>query len=69
MELAVNGIAFVVDELEGVGTIAIHVSVAVWSPSVREQEGHLVGRLRPQTNEIPEHVAILKCSGHMMVRY
>ena len=59
MELAVDCLTILVDQLEGVGAVAIHVPVAIGNASVTEQEGHLVGGLRAKTNEVPEHVWIL----------
>lgn len=43
VELAVDGFAVVIDQLEGVRAVAIHVAVAVGKPSVTEQEGNLQG--------------------------
>ena len=59
VELAVYRFSFTVDQLEGVGAIAIHVPVAVWGATVREQEGYLMGGFRAQSDEVPEHVCIL----------
>ena len=42
MELAVDWLAIFVHQLEGVGAIAIHVTVAIRDASITEQEGHLV---------------------------
>lgn len=44
MELAVDAFAVSVDQLEGVGTVAVHVAVAVRQASVAEQERHLRGK-------------------------
>ena len=40
VELAVDlfRISISVDQFEGVGAVAIHVAVAVWDPTVTEQE-------------------------------
>lgn len=43
MELAVDGLATVVDQLEGVRAVAVHVAVAIGQTAVAEQEGHLQG--------------------------
>ena len=59
MELAVDGLALVVDQFEGVGAVAVHVAVAVGDAAVGEQEGDLVGGLRTQRDEVPEHVGVL----------
>ena len=39
--------------------VAVHVTVAVGGASVAEEEGHLVGRLLAQSQEVPEHVRVL----------
>ena len=39
MEFAVDSFSVVVDQLEGVWPIAIHVTVAIWDTTVTEQEG------------------------------
>lgn len=41
VELAVDGLAVVIDELEGMRAVAVHVAVAVGKTTVTEQEGHL----------------------------
>ena len=45
VELAVDAATNFVDQFEGVGPVAIHVSIAIWNASVTEQKGHLVGGL------------------------
>lgn len=50
MELAVDGLAFGVEQLEGVRAIAVHVAVAVGKTAVAEQEGHLQGQERGMKN-------------------
>ena len=62
VELAVMSLAFVVDQLEGVAAITIHEAVAIRNTTVTKQEGHLVGGLRTQGDEVPEHVRILQMS-------
>lgn len=59
VELAVHWFLITVDQLESVRPIAIHVPVAIWNATVTEQEGHLVGGLWAETDEVPEHVWIL----------
>lgn len=59
MEFAVDGLVVAVDQLEGVAAIAVHVAVAVRGAAVGEQEGHLVGSLWTQGDEVPEHVWVL----------
>jgi len=60
VELGVDGLTLGIDELEGVGTIAVHVAIAVGGAAIAEQEADLVSRLRAQGEEVPEHVRILK---------
>ena len=62
MKLAVDSLPLSIDHLECMRTIAIHESVSIWSASVGEQEGHLVGCHGHQGDEIPEHVRILEMS-------
>ena len=64
MELAVNSLAIFVHHLESVGTVSVHVPIAVGDSPVTEQEGDLVCGLRPETEEIPEHVGILETKNH-----
>jgi hypothetical protein len=59
MEFAVDWLVIFVDKFEGVTSVSVHTSVAVWRASIGEQEGHLVGGLRPQGDEVPEHVRVL----------
>ena len=42
VELVVDGVAIFVHQLEGVGAIAIHMTVAIRDASIAEQEGDLV---------------------------
>lgn len=59
VELAVDGLASGIDQFEGVGAVAVHLAVTVRDASVGEQEHGLVGGLRPQRDEIPEHIRVL----------
>ena len=59
MELAVDSLAIIVHHLESVGAVTVHVTIAVGDSPVTEQEGDLVCGLRPEAEEIPEHVSIL----------
>ena len=59
VELAVDWCPITIDQLEGVRAIAIHVPKTIWDATVTEQEGHLVGGLWAETEEVPEHVWIL----------
>ena len=59
MELAINSLVLSIDQLEGMGAIAIHVLVPIGDATVREQERDLVGGLGTQADEVPEHVGIL----------
>ena len=38
VELAVDGVTRCIDQFEGVGTIAVHVAVAIGNASVAEEE-------------------------------
>ena len=48
MKLHINTFIILINHLEGMGPIAIHVPVAIGDASVTEQEGHLMSALRPQ---------------------
>ena len=63
MELAVDGLAILIHKLERVAAVAVHVAYPVRRAAIREQEGDLVSRLRPQRDEVPEHVRVLEV-GH-----
>ncbi|RUP46373.1 hypothetical protein BC936DRAFT_147035 [Jimgerdemannia flammicorona] len=52
--------AGVVNELEGVGGVTVHVAVAVWRAAVGKEDGHLVDGLGDQGEEIPKHVRVTK---------
>lgn len=41
MELAVHGIAVLIDQFEGVAAVAVHVAVAIRDTTVTEEEGDL----------------------------
>ena len=62
MELAVHGLSVLVHELERVTAVSVHVAHTIWSTTIREQEGHLVGGLWPQRDEVPEHVMVFEVS-------
>lgn len=62
MELAVGHLPLCVDHLEGVRTVAVHVSVTIRYSPVAEHVHDLVCRLRHQRQEIPKHVRILQMS-------
>ena len=59
VEFAVDRFAFLVDQFEGVASVAVHSAVSVGRASIWEQEGHLVGGFRSEGDEVPEHVRIL----------
>ena len=40
-ELAVHGLAVLVDQLEGVAPVAVHVAIAIRDATVTEQKGDL----------------------------
>ncbi len=60
VEFAVKVFILVVDQLECVRSVAIHVPVAIRNTPIREQEADLVCRLRSQRNKVPEHVLVLQ---------
>ena len=59
MELAVNSFLLLINHFESMTSIAIHVLVAIRNATITEQETHLMGGLRTQGDEIPEHVGVL----------
>ena len=60
MELAIDRVSYCIDHLEGVGTIAVHVAVAIRDASITEEEGDLVGGFWTKGDEVPEHIHILE---------
>ena len=60
VEFAEDRFAFLVDQFEGVASVAVHPAVSVGRASIWEQEGHLVGGFRSEGDEVPEHVWILR---------
>ena len=59
MELAVDSLPLSIHHFKCVTTISIHVLIAIRNTAITEQEAHLMGGLRTQCDEIPEHVRIL----------
>jgi len=59
MELAVDSLSLGIHHFKGVTSISIHVLITVRNSTITEQEAHLMGGLRTQCDEIPEHVRIL----------
>ena len=59
MELAVDSLPFVINQIEGVTSISIHVLVSIRNTTITEQKAHLMSGLRTQGDEVPEHVRIL----------
>lgn len=59
VEFAEDGFAFLVDQFEGVASVAVHSAVSVGRASIWEQEGHLVGGFRSEGDKVPEHVRVL----------
>ena len=64
LEMILNevDITLFIDPLVGVGAITIHVSIAIWSSTIREKNGNLLKSLRAITPEVPSHVSILAIS-------
>ena len=63
VEFAVDGLSVLVDHLEGVGAVAVHVTMAIRDAPVTEQERDLVSGLGTKSDEVPEHVGILSREG------
>ena len=59
MELAVDRLALGIHQFKGVASISVHVLVAIRNATITEQEAHLMGGLRTQCDEIPEHIRVL----------
>lgn len=59
VEFAPDELVVFVDELEGVRSVSVHVTMAVGDAPVAEQEHDLMGRLGSQAQEIPKHVSVL----------
>mmetsp|Transcript_137763 Transcript_137763/g.194883 ORF Transcript_137763/g.194883 Transcript_137763/m.194883 type:complete len:292 (-) Transcript_137763:39-914(-) len=53
-------VTLVIDPLESVRAVAVHVSVAIRGTSVREEDGDLMSRFGGKRQEVPEHVGILQ---------
>jgi hypothetical protein len=51
-------VAVIVNQLQGVGRVAVHVTVTIGSTTVREEDGNLVNGLRNKREEVPESIRI-----------
>ena len=51
-----------IDPLECMGTVSVHVSVAIWSSTVRHENGDLMEGLRGVGPEVPGHLCRLNSS-------
>ena len=60
MELAVDTVALLVDQLEGVAAVAVHVPEAIGDAPVAKEERDLVRGLRTEGDEVPKHVHVLR---------
>lgn len=60
VELAVDWLSILVDHLEGVGAIAVHMTMAVGDAPVAKEKRDLVGRFRAEGDKVPEHVWVLR---------
>ena len=60
MEFAPHVIIVLVDQLECVRPITVHVSETVRCATVAEQKHNLVCRLWTQADKIPKHVRVLQ---------
>lgn len=59
VELDPEGFSLLVDPLESVGAETVHVSVTIWSTSIREEDGDLVDGFWNEGKEVPESVGVL----------
>ena len=60
VKFAVDSHAFVVHQFEGMASIPIHVLISIRNTTITEQEQDLMSGLWTQSDEIPEHVGILR---------
>ena len=60
VKFAIDSHAFVVHQFEGVASIPIHVLISIRNTTITEQEQDLMSGLWTQSDEIPEHVGILR---------
>ena len=60
VEFAVDTVALLVDQLEGVAAVAVHVPEAIGDAPVTKEERDLVRGLRPEGDEVPKHVHVLR---------
>lgn len=60
VKLNPEGLSLGVDPFEGVGAVAVHMSVAIGGSSIGEKNGNLMNRLGNQTEEVPEHIGAFK---------
>lgn len=65
MEFAPEMLSILVDKLEGVGSISVHVTVSIRSSSIAEQEHDLVDGFRSQGPEVPHRIGVLQMSRWM----
>ena len=60
-------LALVIDTLEGMRAVAIHVPVPIGRAAVGEEEGDLVGGLGAEGDEVPEGIGVLAVGGRVAV--
>ena len=59
VEFAINRFSILVDELEGVGAVPVHVTVSIGGTPVTEEEGNLMASFGAKCDKVPKHVWIL----------
>lgn len=62
VELTIYPVAILVDQLDGVAIITVHLAVAIWDASVTHEDHDLVDRLWVLRKVIPEHGRIVGVS-------
>ena len=59
VELAVDPFAFLVDELDGMAEVAVHVSISVGDTTIAHEDHDLVDRLWVLGEVVPEHGRVI----------
>jgi hypothetical protein len=58
VDLNIDKGAIVLDELERMSRVAVHVVVAIWGATITKEDHNLMNRLRVLAEVVPEHVGI-----------
>ena len=67
MELAVESFSIFIDQLKGVRTVAIHVTIAIGYAPIAKKKRDLMSSLWSKGDEVPKHVHILHIITYAMV--